>query len=104
MAGRSCEVRVAGHDLARHPDLVRESIGVTGQFSAVDGLLTGEENLLMMADLYHLGRQAGRRRAAELLGQFDLQDAARKIVATYSGGMRRTEPPPSSSGRSPAAT
>jgi ABC-2 type transport system ATP-binding protein len=83
------EVRVAGHDLARNPDLVREAIGVTGQFSAVDGLLTGEENLLMMADLYHLGRQAGRRRAAELLGQFDLQDAARKIVATYSGGMRR---------------
>jgi ABC-2 type transport system ATP-binding protein len=83
------DVRVAGHDLARHPDLVREAIGVTGQFSAVDGLLTGEENLLMMADLYHLGRQAGRRRAAELLGQFDLQDAARKVVATYSGGMRR---------------
>ena len=83
------DIRVAGHDLARHPDRVRRTIGVTGQFSAVDGLLTGEENLLLMADLHHLGRQAGRRRAADLLRQFDLEDAARKIAATYSGGMRR---------------
>ena len=83
------DIRVAGHDLTRHPDRVRRTIGVTGQFSAVDGLLTGGENLLLMADLHHLGRQAGRRRAADLLRQFDLEDAARKIAATYSGGMRR---------------
>jgi ABC-2 type transport system ATP-binding protein len=57
------EVRVAGHDLAREPDTIREVIGVTGQFSAVDKLLTGEENLLLMADLYHLDRREGRRRA-----------------------------------------
>ena len=60
-------MRVAGHDLAREPDAVRAAIGVTGQFSAVDGLLTGEENLLLMADLHHLGRAEGRRRAAQLL-------------------------------------
>ena len=70
------EVRVAGHDLAREPDAVRAAIGVTGQFSAVDNLLTGEENLLLMADLHHLGRAEGRRRAAELLERFDLADAA----------------------------
>jgi ABC-2 type transport system ATP-binding protein len=83
------EVRVAGHDLARRPDLVRAAIGVTGQFSAVDGLLTGEENLRLMADLHHLGRDEGRRRVADLLERFDLLDAARKTAATYSGGMRR---------------
>ncbi|MGW1059468.1 ATP-binding cassette domain-containing protein [Micromonospora rubida] len=81
--------RIAGHDLAAEPDAVRASIGVTGQFSAVDNLLTGQENLTMMADLHHLGRAAGRRRAAELLDQFDLADAAKKPAATYSGGMRR---------------
>jgi ABC-2 type transport system ATP-binding protein len=83
------ELRVAGHDLAIAPDAVRAAIGVTGQFSAVDNLLTGTENLLLMADLHHLGRVAGRRRAAELLRQFDLADAAGKLVGTYSGGMRR---------------
>jgi ABC-2 type transport system ATP-binding protein len=83
------EVRVAGHDLAREPDAVRSAVGVTGQFSAVDNLLTGEENLVLMADLRHLGRSEGRRRAAELLDQFDLVEAARKPAATYSGGMRR---------------
>jgi ABC-2 type transport system ATP-binding protein len=83
------QVRVAGHDVARQPDSVRAAIGVTGQFSAVDNLLTGEENLLLMADLHHLGRGAGRRRAAELLDRFDLVDAAGKTAATYSGGMRR---------------
>ncbi|GAB3964324.1 ATP-binding cassette domain-containing protein [Plantactinospora veratri] len=80
---------VAGHDLAREPDAVRAAIGVTGQFSAVDNLLTGEENLLLMADLHHLGRGEGRRRSAQLLEQFDLTDAGRKPAATYSGGMRR---------------
>src|SRR6266487_2971355 len=83
------EVRVAGHDLAREPDAVRAAIGVTGQFSAVDNLLTGEENLLLMADLRHLGKREGRRRVAGLLEQFDLVDAARKPLAIYSGGMRR---------------
>jgi ABC-2 type transport system ATP-binding protein len=83
------EVRVAGHDVARDPDSVRAAIGVTGQFSAVDNLLTGEENLILMADLRHLGRREGRRRAAELLKRFDLVEAAKKPAATYSGGMRR---------------
>ncbi|WP_042396694.1 ATP-binding cassette domain-containing protein [Streptacidiphilus carbonis] len=82
-------IRVGGHDPALHPDLVRAAIGVTGQFSAVDGLLTGEENLVLMADLHHLGRVGGRRRAAELLRRFDLAEAAGKTAATYSGGMRR---------------
>ncbi|WP_238013909.1 ATP-binding cassette domain-containing protein [Dactylosporangium sp. AC04546] len=80
---------VAGHDVAASPDAVRAAIGVTGQFSAVDNLLTGRENLALMADLHHLGRAAGRRRVAELLDQFDLADAAGKPAATYSGGMRR---------------
>ncbi len=83
------EVRVAGHDVARDPAAVRAAIGVTGQFSAVDNLLTGEENLLLMADLHHLGRADRRRRAAALLDQFDLAGAGRKPVSTYSGGMRR---------------
>ncbi len=83
------EVRVAGYDLAREPDAVRAAIGVTGQFSAVDSLLTGEENLLLMADLHHLSRREGRRRAAELLDRFELVDAARQRPVTYSGGMRR---------------
>ncbi|MCW2904995.1 MAG: Daunorubicin/doxorubicin resistance ATP-binding protein DrrA [Streptosporangiaceae bacterium] len=83
------EMRVAGHDLARDPDAVRAAIGVTGQYSAVDKFLTGEENLILMADLHHLGRREGRRRAAELLEQFDLVEAAKKTAATYSGGMRR---------------
>jgi ABC-2 type transport system ATP-binding protein len=83
------QARVAGHDVARDGDAVRTAIGVTGQFSAVDGLLTGEENLVLMADLNHLGRAEGRRRAADLLAKFELVDAARKPVTTYSGGMRR---------------
>src|SRR6266545_1640421 len=83
------DVRVAGHDVAREPDAVRDVIGVTGQFSAVDGLLTGEENLALMADLRHLDRTEGRRRSTELLERFDLVDAARKPTVTYAGGMRR---------------
>src|SRR5437764_5167565 len=83
------EVRVAGHDVARNPAAVRAAIGVTGQFSAVDGLLTGEENLLLMADLHHLSRAERRRSTAELLKRFDLVEAAKKPAATYSGGMRR---------------
>jgi len=85
----SGQVCVAGHDVVTNPDGVRAAIGVTGQFSAVDDLFTGEENLRLMADLNHLGRAAGRRRVAELLDAFDLADAARRPVSTYSGGMRR---------------
>jgi ABC-2 type transport system ATP-binding protein len=68
---------------------VRAVIGVTGQFSAVDGLITGEENMLLMADLHHLSRSEGRRTSAELLERFDLVEAAKKPVSTYSGGMKR---------------
>jgi ABC-2 type transport system ATP-binding protein len=82
-------VRVAGQDVTADPDAARRAIGVTGQFSAVDDLLTGEENLILVADLLHLGRREGRRRAAELLERFDLIDAATKPASTYSGGMRR---------------
>lgn len=80
---------VLGHDVATEPDAVRATIGVTGQYSAVDGLLTGHENLMLMARLNRLGRARGRSRAAELLEYFDLTDAARKPASTYSGGMRR---------------
>ena len=83
------ELRVAGEDPARDPDAVRAAIGVTGQFSAVDNLLTGQENLILMADLHHLGRAEGRRRVEDLLERFDLVEAAGKPAATYSGGMRR---------------
>ena len=72
IAADAGDIRVGGHDVAGDPGAVRSLIGVTGQFSAVDNLLTGEENLLLMADLNHLARREGRRRAAELLGQFDL--------------------------------
>jgi ABC-2 type transport system ATP-binding protein len=85
----SGQMRVAGHDVVSDPDGVRASIGVTGQFSAVDDLFTGEENLRLMADLNHLGRKEGRRRIAQLLEDFELVDAAQKPVSTYSGGMRR---------------
>ncbi|MEU1195581.1 ATP-binding cassette domain-containing protein [Streptomyces sp. NPDC005813] len=83
------QAQVAGHDVATSPDGVRAAIGVTGQFSAVDGLITGEENMLLMADLHHLPKQEGRRVTAELLGLFDLTDAAKKPASTYSGGMKR---------------
>ncbi|MFE5707264.1 ATP-binding cassette domain-containing protein [Rhodococcus koreensis] len=83
------KVRIAGHDLAREPDAVRSTIGVTGQFSAVDNLLTGRENLMLMADLHHLRRDAGRARATELLARFDLVEAGAKPAGSYSGGMRR---------------
>jgi ABC-2 type transport system ATP-binding protein len=83
------DLRVAGHDVAAESDAVRAAIGVTGQFSAVDNLLTGEENMRLMTDLHHLGRIAGRERAAGLLRQFGLAEAAGKPASTYSGGMRR---------------
>src|SRR5215471_18698135 len=89
IAADAGEVRVAGHDVAREPDAVRHLIGLTGQVSAVDGQFTGEENLRLMADLQHLGREAGARRVAELLERFDLVEAAGKPASTWSGGMRR---------------
>ena len=82
-------VVVAGHDVAKDTKAVRAAIGVTGQFASVDDLLTGEENLLLMADLLHLPKAEGRRVAARLLDRFDLAEAASKPAATYSGGMRR---------------
>jgi ABC-2 type transport system ATP-binding protein len=83
------QVSVAGHDVLRDPEGVRGTIGVTGQFSAVDELCTGLENMRMMADLNHLGRSAGQLRVSELLDRFGLSEAAHRPVTTYSGGMRR---------------
>jgi ABC-2 type transport system ATP-binding protein len=83
------EVKVAGHDVVAEPDAVRAAIGVTGQFSAVDNLLTGEENLVLMARLHHLTRSQEQSRVAELLERFELLESANKPPATYSGGMRR---------------
>jgi len=81
--------RVAGHDIVTEARAVRAAIGVTGQFAAVDELLTGQENLQLMADLKHLGARAGRPVIAGLLERFDLTEAAGTLVSTYSGGMRR---------------
>jgi ABC-2 type transport system ATP-binding protein len=83
------EARVAGFDVLREPDGVRRSIGVTGQFSAIDELLTGRENLRLMADLAHLPRAEAAARVTELLERFGLTDAADRRAATYSGGMKR---------------
>ncbi len=82
-------VRVAGHDAATETKAVRAAIGVTGQFAAVDELLTGQENLQLMADLKHLGSAEARRLVTDLLKRFDLAESATKLVSTYSGGMRR---------------
>lgn len=83
------ECRVAGYDLAHDADAVRTAIGVTGQNSAVDDVLTGTENLILLGDLAHLGKRECRRRATELITRFGLVDAADRRVSTYSGGMRR---------------
>jgi ABC-2 type transport system ATP-binding protein len=80
---------VMGYDLRREARAVRRVIGVTGQFSAVDDLLTGEENLLLMGRLLHLPATGRRSRSSELLERFDLVEASRQTPATYSGGMRR---------------
>jgi ABC-2 type transport system ATP-binding protein len=85
-AGRAT---VAGHDLARQPRLVRASIGLVGQHAAVDDDLTGQENLVILGLMYHLGRRAARQRAAALLAEFQLTEAAGRLVRTWSGGMRR---------------
>jgi ABC-2 type transport system ATP-binding protein len=82
-------ITVGGHDVAKDADGVRKAIGVTGQFSAVDKLLTGEENLRLMGELYRLPKQENHRRAAMLLERFNLVDAGKKVAATYSGGMTR---------------
>jgi ABC-2 type transport system ATP-binding protein len=99
------QAMVAGHDVQAEPDSVRSAIGVTGQFSAVDKLLTGRENMLLMADLCHLSRAEGSERATRLLEEFELTEAAGQPAATYSGGMQRRldiamtlmiQPPPAS--------
>jgi len=82
-------VRVAGHDIATESRAVRAVIGVTGQFAAVDDLLTGEENLQLMADLHHLRPGEGKRVVTSLLERFDLAESAQQLASTYSGGMRR---------------
>jgi oleandomycin transport system ATP-binding protein len=80
---------VAGRDVAAEPGRVREAIGLTGQYAAVDELLTGRQNLVLIGRLLDLGGRAARRRAQELLEWFDLLDAADRPAKTYSGGMRR---------------
>jgi len=83
IAADAGEVLVGGHYVAREPDAVRHLIGLTGQVSAVDAQFTGEENLRLMADLQHLGREQGARRVAELLERFDLVEAASKPTMTW---------------------
>ena len=80
---------VAGIDVGKHPEKVRELIGLSGQYAAVDETLTGWDNLVMFGRLYHLGRQQSINRANELLELFTLTQAARRPIKTYSGGMRR---------------
>ena len=80
---------VAGIDVVKHPDKVRELIGLSGQYAAVDETLTGWDNLVMFGRLYHLGKTASIKRAEELLERFSLTDSARRPIKTYSGGMRR---------------
>ncbi len=82
-------IQVAGYDVLREPNRVRAAISLTGQYAAVDELLTGEENLRMIGRLRRLSRADARRRARELLERFDLVDARGRLVKTYSGGMRR---------------
>ena len=80
---------VAGIDVIKHPEKVREVIGLSGQYAAVDETLTGWDNLIMFGRLYHLSAKAARERTIELLEQFSLSDAAKRPIRTYSGGMRR---------------
>lgn len=83
----SGQVKIAGYDVLKNPKKVRENISLTGQFSAVDNILTGKENLIMMGRLYHLS--SPEKKAYELLEYFGLSDVANKTVSTYSGGMKR---------------
>ena len=80
---------VAGIDVIKHPDKVRELIGLSGQYAAVDETLTGWDNLVMFGRLYHLGKAASVKRAEDLLERFSLTESARRPIKTYSGGMRR---------------
>ncbi|MCP2163202.1 ATP-binding cassette domain-containing protein [Goodfellowiella coeruleoviolacea] len=80
---------VAGHDVVREPREVRRRIGLAGQYAAVDEQLTGRENLVLLGNLLRLGRAGARRRAEDLLAEFDLTEAGDRLVKTYSGGMRR---------------
>lgn len=80
---------VGGIDVVKHPDKVREIMGLSGQYAAVDETLTGWDNLVMFGRLYHLGKKASIARANELLERFSLTDSARRPIKTYSGGMRR---------------
>ncbi|HEX2143597.1 MAG TPA: ATP-binding cassette domain-containing protein [Glycomyces sp.] len=89
MPANGGEAFVSGRDVARDADGVRKLIGVTGQFAAVDGLLTGRENLHLMGRLHHLGKRETKRRTEDLLERFELVDAAKRAPATYSGGMKR---------------
>lgn len=83
------EIKVLGVDVVKHPNLVRQTIGLAGQFAAVDELLTGYENLYMVGRLYHLSSKESAARAKTILEQLDLSDAGKRLVKTYSGGMRR---------------
>ncbi len=83
------ELKVAGIDVQQNPSAIREIIGLAGQYPAVDELLTGYENLVMVGQLYHFSRTDAKARAKELLRQFNLEDAANRTIKTYSGGMRR---------------
>ncbi|MBC7462764.1 MAG: ATP-binding cassette domain-containing protein [Actinobacteria bacterium] len=80
---------VAGIDVIKHPEKVREVIGLSGQYAAVDEILTGWDNLVMFGRLYHLSKSAAIKRAEELLERFSLTESARRPIKTYSGGMRR---------------
>jgi ABC-2 type transport system ATP-binding protein len=83
------KVIIEGHDVSADPQAVRSVIGLTGQSAAVDEMLTGRENLVMMGRLYRLSKESAKARAEELLKDFDLVDAADRTLKTYSGGMRR---------------
>jgi len=85
----SGSANIAGIDVIKHPDKVREIIGLSGQYAAVDETLTGWDNLVMFGRLYHLGKAASIKRAEELLERFSLTESARRPIKTYSGGMRR---------------
>ncbi|MFZ2228011.1 MAG: ATP-binding cassette domain-containing protein [Candidatus Nanopelagicaceae bacterium] len=89
LAADSGVATVGGIDVAKHPDKVREIIGLSGQYAAVDEILTGWDNLVMFGRLYHLEKKAAMKRADELLERFSLSDSARRPIKTYSGGMRR---------------
>ena len=80
---------VGGIDVIKHPEKVREVIGLSGQYAAVDEILTGWDNLVMFGQLYHLGKKASIARAEELLERFSLTESAKRPISTYSGGMRR---------------